>query len=161
MLHELGVRHEDRIRFIVLDKEEVAALLRNVNALDGMTCGVLSMACIIGLLYCCGLRIGEALALSIEDFDYELSTLFIKRGKFGKQRIAPLSPSARDAVATYLSSRRLPAVSPQLHIMQNFTLLTHYEKTPGPGNLGTLKKGEWRIIRKWRERSPGAISSGL
>lgn len=110
VLHELGVRAEERIRFIVLDKEEVAALLRNVDMLDGMTCGVLSMACIIGLLYCCGLRIGEALALSVEDFDAELSTLFIQRGKFGKQRIVPLSPSSRDAVATYLSSRRLPAV---------------------------------------------------
>ncbi len=43
------------------------------------------------LLYCCGLRISEALRLKISDVDFDKGTLFIKESKFSKDRIVPVS----------------------------------------------------------------------
>ena len=109
VLYELGVRKLERIRFIILSADEVAELMRATGTLAGLVCGTHSVACVIGLLYCCGLRINEALSLTVADFDPEHGTLFIRCGKFGKQRTIPLAPSSRTAVAKYLSSRRLPS----------------------------------------------------
>ncbi len=43
------------------------------------------MRFLIGLLYCTGLRISEALALNLADMDPVNSTLFVRRGKFHKE----------------------------------------------------------------------------
>ena len=51
------------------------------------------------LLYGCGLRIGEALALDVADVP-EGETMLV-RGKGGKERLVPLLPVVRDAVAAY------------------------------------------------------------
>ena len=61
---------------------------------------------LIGFLYCTGLRISEALALNIQDVDIPHATLFIRRGKFRKERIVAMSPSALDAVNVWLGYRR-------------------------------------------------------
>ncbi len=53
------------------------------------------------LLYGCGLRIGEALALNRRDAPRGDS--LIVTGKGGKQRLLPILPVVRDAVADYLS----------------------------------------------------------
>jgi len=60
---------------------------------------------LIGLLYSTGLRIGEALALNLHDVDTEHSTLFVRRGKFRKERIVPISPSTLDAMEKWLERR--------------------------------------------------------
>ena len=43
------------------------------------------------ILYCCGLRVSEALNLQIPDVDLENGTLLIVNGKFGKDRLVPMS----------------------------------------------------------------------
>ncbi len=43
------------------------------------------------LLYCCGLRISEALHLEISDVDLDNGVLFIRGAKFNKDRIVPMS----------------------------------------------------------------------
>lgn len=63
------------------------------------------MRFLIGLLYCTGLRISEALGLNVEDIDTVNSTLFVRRGKFRKERLVALSPSAREAVNQWLVRR--------------------------------------------------------
>ncbi|SDD28711.1 tyrosine recombinase XerC [Ruegeria marina] len=55
---------------------------------------------VVTLLYGCGLRISEALALTGRDAPLP-STLRI-RGKGGKERLVPVIPAARHAVDTYL-----------------------------------------------------------
>jgi Site-specific recombinase XerD len=59
-------------------------------------------AAVMTLLYACGLRISEALALTREDFAGGAETLRIT-GKGGKTRIVPLLPVAREAVEAYLA----------------------------------------------------------
>jgi integrase len=56
-------------------------------------------------LYSTGLRIAEALKLNLGDVDEERSTLFIDRGKFGKDRLVVMSQSTLAALKTWLELR--------------------------------------------------------
>jgi len=60
---------------------------------------------LIGLLYCTGLRIAEALNLELSDVDLPGGTLLVRRGKFGKERLLALSPSTIDALRNWLEVR--------------------------------------------------------
>jgi integrase len=62
---------------------------------------------LLGLLYSTGIRIGEALALNLEDFREAEERLYIAQGKFRKARWVPLSPSACRALSRYLALRLL------------------------------------------------------
>ncbi|MDZ7601458.1 MAG: tyrosine recombinase XerC [Hoeflea sp.] len=57
-------------------------------------------AAVLTLLYGCGLRISEALALTPADLPRQGGTLRIT-GKGGKTRIVPLLPAASEAIAAY------------------------------------------------------------
>jgi site-specific recombinase XerD len=61
---------------------------------------------LLGLLYTTGIRIGEAFALNLEDFDKNEQRLFIAAGKFRKARWIPLSPSTNSALESYIDARR-------------------------------------------------------
>ena len=43
------------------------------------------------LLYCCGLRVSEAIHLKISDIDFDNGVLFIRETKFNKDRLVPMS----------------------------------------------------------------------
>lgn len=60
---------------------------------------------LIGLLYCTGLRVSEALALRLADVDLDEDLLIIRHAKFDKSRAVPLQPDVRHALATYLKAR--------------------------------------------------------
>lgn len=63
------------------------------------------IATLIGLLYCTGLRIGEALKLALADVDLESQLLTIRETKFQKSRYVPLSPSTVHHLAVFLRQR--------------------------------------------------------
>ncbi len=65
-------------------------------------------AAIMCLLYGAGLRINEALSLNIADIPTAGNALRVT-GKGNKQRIVPLLPAIRDAIATYLKLHPNPA----------------------------------------------------
>ena len=60
---------------------------------------------LLGLLYSTGIRIGEALALNLEDFQSAEQRLYIAQGKFRKARWIPLSASTCRALQHYLHKR--------------------------------------------------------
>jgi len=60
---------------------------------------------LIGLLYVTGLRISEALALTLADVDLCQRTVRVRRTKFHKSRIVPLATSSCAAVKRYLVER--------------------------------------------------------
>lgn len=64
---------------------------------------------LLGLLYVSGLRLGEALSLSQEDVDCQRQRLFIRKGKFGKDRWVPISESTAEVLADYFSRRQKAA----------------------------------------------------
>jgi integrase/recombinase XerD len=60
---------------------------------------------LIGLLYSTGLRISEALKLDLGDVDLRRGTLYVRRGKFAKDRLVVLTASALDALRAWLKLR--------------------------------------------------------
>jgi integrase len=63
------------------------------------------MKTLVGVLAVTGMRIGEALRLTIEDLDLDQGVVLIANAKFGRQRLVQFAPSSCRAVADYL---RLP-----------------------------------------------------
>lgn len=60
---------------------------------------------ILELLYGSGLRIGEAIRLDVADLDLNQRTAFIERGKWGKDRVVPITKASAAALARYLDER--------------------------------------------------------
>jgi site-specific recombinase XerD len=77
-----------------------AARLRPLGSLRPRT-----YVTLIGLLYCSGLRVSEALALRLADVDLDEELLIIRNAKFHKSRAVPLQRDVRHALAAYLKSR--------------------------------------------------------
>jgi site-specific recombinase XerD len=75
---------------------------------------------LLGLLYSTGIRIGEALALSREDFQEAERRLYIAQGKFRKARWVPLSASTSQALQQYLDKRlKIKPCSPDSPLFLN------------------------------------------
>lgn len=58
---------------------------------------------LLEVMYGAGLRVGEAVALDVDDVDGEL--VRVRRGKGGKERYVPLGTKAREALGEYLPRR--------------------------------------------------------
>ncbi len=63
-------------------------------------------AMFFGLLYTTGLRLSEALNLTINDLDLSSQMLYIRKGKFRKDRWVPLSKTTTEKLQAYLQERR-------------------------------------------------------
>jgi integrase len=63
------------------------------------------LATLLGLLFATGLRISEALSLSLGDVDLERRLLVVQRTKFKKSRYVPLSESTTMALARFMRWR--------------------------------------------------------
>jgi site-specific recombinase XerD len=94
------------VRFYPLSCSQVGELMAATGTLEpnhGLRAECIAV--LIGLLYSTGLRISEALALNLDDIDSAQSTLFVRRGKFRKERLVPMSASTREAVHRWLLLR--------------------------------------------------------
>jgi integrase/recombinase XerD len=69
----------------------------------------LTMQTLLLLLYGTGMRIGEALSLTLQDVDLENRVLTLRDAKFFKTRLVPIGPRLTMVLRDYLSPRcRLP-----------------------------------------------------
>ena len=69
------------------------------------------VATLVGLLYTTGLRIGEALRLTLADVDLKRRVLLVQETKFKKSRYVPLSSSTVAQLHAYLRRRHQTRVS--------------------------------------------------
>jgi integrase/recombinase XerD len=102
------LRHRPRrTRPYLYSEEDIEQLLRATQGLRP-TGGLrgFTYATLLGLLVVTGLRISEALALSVEDVDLHQGILTIRKTKFGKMRLVPVHPSSRDALQQYARQRQ-------------------------------------------------------
>ncbi len=86
----------------VLTREEVAHLLAQPRGNDP---AALRDRALLELMYACGLRASEAIALEPRDVDLEAGVL-VARGKGSKERIVPVGSKAIAAVRAYLERGR-------------------------------------------------------
>lgn len=108
VLHELPVKRPSLPRWYLYSPEDIATLMRHAKTLS--PAGSLRphyFYMLIGLLYVTGLRIGEALALNLADVDTRRRLLFVRKGKFGKERYVVLHHTTIQAVGEYLTWRTL------------------------------------------------------
>ena len=89
---------------------QVRQLLRRCNALSGQL-KPLTYRTLLGLLACTGLRISEALALTVQDIDLVQGVLTVRFSKWEHSRQVPLHPSALSPLRRY--ARRREALFPQ------------------------------------------------
>jgi integrase/recombinase XerD len=99
----------------VLSLAEGRSLLSACMSFPGARCSPLRgvvKGTALALLYLTGLRVGEALGLSIEDVELASASLHIRRAKFGKSRLVPIAAdlneklrSCRAAVDRRLGTR--------------------------------------------------------
>ncbi len=66
---------------------------------------------LIGLLYATGLRVGEALKLTLGDVDIKRQVLVIRQTKFRKSRYVPFSPSTAKILSNFLRQRQAAGFS--------------------------------------------------
>jgi integrase/recombinase XerD len=77
-----------------------AARLRPLGSLRPRT-----FVTLIGLLYCTGVRVSEALALRLADVGLDEGLLIIRHAKFHKSRAVALQPDVKQALAAYFEAR--------------------------------------------------------
>ena len=65
-----------------------------------------TLYCLFGLLAVSGLRIGEALGLTLEEVDLDQCILTIRSSKFGKSRLVPLHSTTGQVLADYRVRRK-------------------------------------------------------
>ena len=91
----------------IYTKEEVQNLLSKASKLSPhSSLRPHTYRTLFGLLYTTGIRIGEALALDINDVYLNTQRLHIREGKFHKQRWVPLSPSSCVMLRDYIDKRQ-------------------------------------------------------
>ena len=61
--------------------------------------------CLFGLLAVSGMRVGEAIRLTVNDVHLDTGLLTINKTKFGKSRVIPLHPTTRLALREYKNQR--------------------------------------------------------
>ena len=80
--------------------------MRLLNAPDTDTHLGLRDRAILETLYATGMRLGELLALTLQDVDFSERQCFIRKGKGGKGRWAPLTHEACTFLQAYLDTAR-------------------------------------------------------
>jgi site-specific recombinase XerD len=87
------------------DPPRAAEVNAALDALDGDDALALRNRALVELVYSCGLRSAEAVALDLQDVDFEQERVHV-RGKGGKERVVPLGEEAAWWLARYLRDAR-------------------------------------------------------
>lgn len=90
----------------VFSHSEIRELLRQTETLERPKFRRRLFRTLILVLYCTGLRFGEALRLSLQDVDLRAGTLYIAQSK-GRSRWVPFHPSLKRELQRYLVDRNL------------------------------------------------------
>ena len=98
----------------VLSKEEVKAILETHRNLKHKT--------MLSLIYSCGLRCGELLALKPVHIDSKRNIVLLKNAKGKKDRIVPLSPKILEMLREYYKMYK-----PQIYLFEGQTIGMPYD----------------------------------
>jgi integrase len=102
---ETPVETDDYAPYVFSDEEmhTIFMLADNLNLARPQQCKTIQLefSMILRLLYGCGLRIGETLALKTTDVDLDGGILVLKYTKGQKQRLVPMDPSLASILNRY------------------------------------------------------------
>ena len=102
----------------------------------------------LGLLYGCGLRRGEAVQLNVKDVKTREGLLYVRKGKNHRRRVVPLSRKVAKDLKVYLYKERplwcTDRRPDSLDSLQSFMFNKHGSRLQGGGYSARIKK----LIRK-------------
>ncbi|MCG7359985.1 tyrosine recombinase XerC [Roseomonas sp. ACRSG] len=98
-----------------LRETEARDVIAEVGSVENSSLLALRDQALFTLLYGCGLRISEALALDVRDAPRAGTGLRV-RGKGGKERLVPVLPAVAAAVSAYLAARGGPLAEAPLFL---------------------------------------------
>jgi integrase/recombinase XerD len=78
---------------------------RNRKSGQAASIAPLTFRTLVLVLYGAGLRLSEALALTVDDVDLSASTLVVRNTKFFKTRLLPIGPKLSSALGLYAENR--------------------------------------------------------
>lgn len=97
----------------VYSPDHVQSLMAAVPAAVPSPLRAATFQTMIGLLASTGMRVGETIALSRNNIDWDDGFLTVQSGKFGKAREVPLHPTTVEALASYAATRDRWVPSPR------------------------------------------------
>ena len=118
----------------VLSRDQVSLLLEQPKGTDP---AALRDRALLELMYACGLRASEAIAIEISDLDLE-SGLLRARGKGAKERLVPMGTAAARALMHYLARGRPPLVGDR----QEARLFVNHR------GAGLTRQGLYKIVQR-------------
>ena len=113
----------------IFSREEVLALIEEATRHEGRSMWGAMLRALSLVLYCTGMRLGEATRLRIDDVDLRRHVLTVERSK-GRSRILPIRDDLAAELRQYLRRRdevlaaRGREVSPALFVRRNGSALT-------------------------------------
>jgi len=106
LIHRSCLPRRTRPAPYIYTRQEVRRIMASAQKLGPAgTLRPIVASSLIGLLYATGLRIGEALNLTLKDIDLKRRVIEVREGKFKKSRYVPISVSTSKRLATYLRKR--------------------------------------------------------
>ena len=127
----------------IYSRTEVVALLKAARQLKPSALSPIrpqTFYLLISLLYTTGMRLGEALKLELRDIDQKQQVLHIRKTKFFKSRLVPLSASMMKQLESYLQLRRRSGapIDPGSPLLQNPHRKGPYSKSAVRGTFHNL-----------------------
>lgn len=98
---------EERNKTIPLSIEDVKRLF---EVTDNTKYGMRDRAMLV-LYYSCGLRRNEGINVETTDIDFKRRILFVREGKFGKQRYVPFTEKSKEYLEEYINVGRRRFIS--------------------------------------------------
>jgi len=148
---ELVKTTEDFVPYI-FTKDEISRILREADAIGPNKNKFVNTPyiypAVIRMLYACGLRVSEALALKCEHVDLDNGILIIMNGKNNISRLVPLSESLRQYLSMYDSKVERagnPYFFPALHNERysSTTILNQFRSLEKKADISRLSNGKY------------------
>ena len=112
----------------IFSDAEVRAVMRQIARSRGSRVQRLGKRLLWLVLYCTGLRFGEAARLRLADLDLRRRLLWIRESK-GRTRLVPFGSDLADEFRGYLRSRGVSALPPESPLLLSFTGRRYSAKT--------------------------------
>ena len=112
LIHQMGIPRRMRLAPYIFTSAEIGKVIQTIKQHRSKSpLRSLMLSTLIGLLYSTGLRVGEALRLTLADVDLMRHLLVIHQTKFKKSRYVPISPSTERALTLFLKKRKASGCS--------------------------------------------------
>jgi integrase len=100
----------------IITSQEMARIIAVADAMPpspSSPSGAAVYGMLLRMLWCCGLRISEALHLRVGDVDLDTAVITVRKAKGGKTRLVPMSSSLAEHALRYVKELGLGADDPQ------------------------------------------------